>query len=77
MFLVLAHRQVVAVKTSVLLAGEPGGGATEIALDACNAVADTIMTLADVRKVDQWRIEYISLGEEPTGNFLPAGELTV
>lgn len=52
-------------------------GATEIALDACNAVADTIMTLADLRKVDQWRLEYISLGEDPTGDFLSAGELPV
>ena len=49
--------------------------ATEIALDACNAVADTFMTLADLRKVDQWRLEYISLREDPTGDFLPAGEL--
>ena len=49
--------------------------ATEIALDACNAVADTFMTLADLRKVDQWRLEYISLREDPAGDFLPAGEL--
>lgn len=51
--------------------------ATEIALEACNAVADTFMTLADLRKVNQWRLEYISLGEDPAGDFLPAGELPV
>jgi hypothetical protein len=52
-------------------------GATEIALDACNAVADTFMTLADLRRVDQWRLEYISLREDPAGDFLLAGELPV
>lgn len=51
--------------------------ATEIALDACNAVANTFITLADLRKVNQWRLEYISLGEDPAGDFLPAGELPV
>ncbi|QKE40393.1 MAG: hypothetical protein HO274_02915 [Ferrovum myxofaciens] len=51
--------------------------ATEIALESCNAVADTFMTLADLRKVDQWRLEYISLQEDPVGNFLPTGELSV
>ncbi len=49
--------------------------ATEIALDTCTAVADTFMTLADLRKVDQWRLEYISLSEDPAGDFLPTGEL--
>lgn len=48
--------------------------ATEIALDACEAVADTHLTLADIRRVDQWRLEYVSLrGDEP-GDFLPVGE---
>jgi hypothetical protein len=51
--------------------------ATEIALDACNAVADTSITLADLRKVDQWRLEYISLREDPAGDFLPAAEWPV
>jgi hypothetical protein len=51
--------------------------ATEIALESCKAVADTFMTLADLRKVDQWRLEYISLREEPVGNFLPTGVLSV
>jgi hypothetical protein len=49
--------------------------ATEIALEVCNAVADTFMSLADLRKVDQWRLEYISLREDPAGDFLAVGEM--
>lgn len=51
--------------------------ATEIALDACEAVADTYMTLADLRRVDQWRLEYISLRDDEQGEFLPVGEMPV
>lgn len=53
--------------------GKPDA-ATEIALDACEAVADTSITLADLRRVDQWRLEYISLGDDDRGDFLPVGE---
>jgi hypothetical protein len=53
--------------------GKPNA-ATEIALDACEAVADTSITLADLRRVDQWRLEYISLGDDDHGDFLPVGE---
>lgn len=49
--------------------------ATEIALEACTAVADTAVTLAALRRVDQWRLEYISLREEPAGEFLAVGEM--
>ncbi|TAN25800.1 MAG: hypothetical protein EPN31_14750 [Castellaniella sp.] len=49
--------------------------ATEIALDACEAVADTSITLADLRRVDQWRLEYISLSGDDRGDFLPVGEM--
>lgn len=49
--------------------------ATEIALDSCEAVADTYLTLADLRRVDQWRLEYISLSDDEQGDFLPVGEL--
>lgn len=49
--------------------------AVEIALERCNAVADTEITLADLRRVDQWRLEYVSLREDPAGDFLAAGEL--
>lgn len=49
--------------------------ATEIALDACEAVPDTHMTLADLRRVDQWRLEYVSLRDDEQGGFLPVGEI--
>ena len=49
--------------------------ATEIALDACEAVADTHLTLADLRRVDQWRLEFISLRDDDQGDFLPVGEI--
>ncbi|KAA3652174.1 MAG: hypothetical protein DWQ11_12220 [Proteobacteria bacterium] len=55
----------------------PPAEATEIALEACASVADTFMTLADLRKVDQWRLEYISLCDEPVSDFLPAGAVSV
>lgn len=51
--------------------------ASEIALDTCQAVADTSVTLADLRKVDQWRLEYMSLGEGSDGDFLSAGATPV
>lgn len=54
--------------------GRPGV-ATDIALDACGAVADTRLTLADLRRVDQWRLEYISLRDDDRGDFLPVGEM--
>lgn len=49
--------------------------ATEIALDACEAVADTRLTLANLRRVDQWRLEYISLRDDDQGDFIPVGEM--
>lgn len=52
---------------------EPPERATDIALAACTAVADTHMTLADIRRVDQWSLEYISLREGENGDFIPAG----
>lgn len=52
--------------------GKPDA-ATEIALDACEAVADTSITLADLRRVDQWRLEYISLSGDDHGDFLSVG----
>jgi len=51
--------------------------ATDIALERCTAVADTQVTLADVRKVDQWRLEYISLREDTPGDFIATGTLSV
>lgn len=49
--------------------------AKEIGLDTCEAVADTRLTLADLRRVDQWRLEYISLRDDEEGDFLPVGEM--
>lgn len=51
--------------------------AMEIALENCEAVADTAITLADLRRVDQWRLEYISLDGDDHGDFLPVGEMPV
>ena len=45
-----------------------------VILEKCSAVADTFMTLADLRKVDQWRLEYVSLAESPVGSFVGAGD---
>lgn len=53
----------------------PADSATDIALENCSAVADAMISLADLRKVDQWRVEYISLREEPAGEFFATGEL--
>lgn len=47
--------------------------ATEIALEKCEVEADTMMTLAAIRRMDQWRLEYISLSEDKGGSFFPAG----
>lgn len=44
--------------------------ATEIALERCTAVADLEFRLSDIRRTDQWRLEYVSLRQEPPGHFL-------
>lgn len=51
--------------------------ATAIALDACESVAGTHITLADLRRMDQWRLEYVSLRDDEQGDFLPVGEIPV
>lgn len=38
--------------------------ATEIALEECQAISSHQMTLSDLMKVDQWRVEYISINED-------------
>lgn len=35
------------------------------------------MTLADLRRVDQWRLESLSLQDEDQGDFLAVGEMPV
>ncbi len=54
----------------------PPHTATEIALESCLAIADTHFSAADIRKVDQWRVDYISLRKNPLGSFLAAGQTT-
>ncbi|MGF6980045.1 hypothetical protein QFZ94_008562 [Paraburkholderia sp. JPY465] len=48
--------------------------AKEIALESSVAVADTHLSLADLRRVDQWRLEYMSLRADPPEDFLAVGE---
>ena len=47
--------------------------ATEIALETCEAIGDTLFTLADLHRMDQWRLEYITIKDGDT--FLAAGEM--
>lgn len=54
--------------------GEPEV-ATEIALEHCDAIPDTHFSLSDMRKVDQWRVEHISLHQNPQEQFLAVGEI--
>lgn len=51
--------------------------ASEIILESCEAVADTFISLADMRKVDLWRVEYISLREDPPGECISIGETPI
>lgn len=46
--------------------------ATEICVEACEAVADSRITLADLMKVDQWRLEWVSLNDS-RDEYLAAG----
>ncbi|MDB5821463.1 MAG: hypothetical protein JWR21_167 [Herminiimonas sp.] len=41
-----------------------------VILDGCNAVADTYLTLFDLRRLDQWRVDYISFRQNPPGRFV-------
>ena len=50
------------------------GTASSIALENCEAVADRELSLADLRRLDQWRLEHFSHGGE-RGDFLPVGEM--
>lgn len=53
--------------------GEPEG-AKAICLEKCSAIADTRITLADLMKVDQWRLEWLSLAEGDD-EFVSVGEI--
>ena len=52
----------------------PPSEAVEIRIDRIRAVADTDFSLSQIVRMDQWRLEYLSLGEEPE-NLLAAGHL--
>lgn len=49
--------------------------AVAIALESCKAISDDKMTLADVRRMDQWRLEHISLRSEDEGDLVCAGAM--
>lgn len=51
----------------------PPEEATTIILDSCTAVADINLPLSDIRKMDQWRLEYVSIQDDPQSPFLAAG----
>jgi hypothetical protein len=42
----------------------------KIILERCSAIADTAFHLSDLRKVDQWRLEYISASAEGNGDYI-------
>lgn len=48
-----------------------------VKLDSCDAVADQMFSLADLNKVDQWRLEYISLEDSPQTEFIATGEWAI
>lgn len=52
--------------------GEPEN-ATAILLETCTALADTQISLSDIRKLDQWRLEYVSIQDEPQTPYLASG----
>lgn len=53
--------------------GNPEDGHSElIALDKCLPIADTHFSLYALRRMDQWRVEYISLEEDSLGDFIGA-----
>lgn len=53
--------------------GDPLLGESElIELNSCLAVADTHFSLYSLRRMDQWRVEYISLEDESFGDFIGA-----
>lgn len=45
-----------------------------IALDYCEAISDSEFTLSQLRKMDHWRVEYVSLEDEHSGEFIGAGQ---
>lgn len=46
--------------------------ATDICIEKCTAIADDRLTLADLMRIDQWRLEWVSLSDE-NAEFLQVG----
>ncbi len=53
--------------------GNPSSESELIALENCSAVADTHFSLFALRRMDQWRVEFISLEDDTYGDFISAG----
>lgn len=49
--------------------------ATDISLEECTAIADTEITLADLRKVDLWRLEDLSFQDTPHSTLITTTKL--
>lgn len=49
--------------------------ATEIVLEECKVVSDMKMSLYDLMRIPQWRLEHLSTQAEPMDEFLPAGAI--
>jgi hypothetical protein len=49
--------------------------AIEIALESCKAISDEFMSLRDVRRMDQWRLEHISLRSDDKRDLVFAGQM--
>ncbi|KTS31444.1 hypothetical protein [Pantoea dispersa] len=43
-----------------------------ISLENCEAISDSEFTLSQIRKMDHWRVEYISLEDDFSGDFIGA-----
>ncbi|MGS3373146.1 hypothetical protein [Klebsiella pneumoniae] len=45
-----------------------------IALEICAAISDSMFSLAQLRKMDHWRVEFISLEDETSGDFISTAQ---
>ncbi len=51
------------------------GTAKGISLESCKAISDTKFALSDIRMMEQWRLEYLSIGQNSSGVYLQTGEV--
>ncbi len=49
--------------------------ATKISLEACNSISELHMPLSVLRRVDQWRLEYLSIEYGSSGDYLQTSEI--